>query len=497
MYVSVIGVWKSVQFQQWWGSVPASITIGLTVIDVVIRVAALGIVPHNRRPAAALGWLAVIFLFPLVGLVLFLLFGRSRLDERRRNIQRRIPEDTRQQRTGPGISGIPDWVADVVRMNERNGAPPLTAGNSAELHPDYEAAIEAMTASVDSAVSFVHFEFYIVAADDTTEPLFRALEGAHRRGVEVRVLLDHLGSKGFPGYKAATARLDEAGIAWYRMLPVAPPRFHYQRPDLRNHRKILVVDNRVGFTGSQNIIDASYNKTSNRRRGLQWRDLMVRLEGPVVKQLNTVFLADWASEADTPVSDDGFPSERTNAGSLTCQVLPSGPGGDNEANLRLFNTLIYGAREQVVICTPYFVPDDSLLMAVTSAVQRGVSVHLLMGATSDHFLTHHAQRSYYALLLAGGVQISLYPEPFVLHAKFVVVDGQISVIASSNMDIRSFALNQEVNLMVIDEDFAGRLSAIADQYLPESRPLDYDTWAKRPLHEKFLDNMCRLTADLQ
>lgn len=384
-----------------------------------------------------------------------------------------------------------------MRMNEQNGAPAPTTGNRAELHTNYERSIEAMTEAVRGAVSFVHFEFYIVVSDDTTDPLFRALEDAHRRGVKVRVLLDHVGSAGFPGYKAAIARLEDTGIGWHRMLPVAPPRFHYQRPDLRNHRKILVVDNRTGFTGSQNIIDASYNKKSNVRRGLQWRDLMVRLEGPVVRQLNAVFIADWASEADEPVPNEPPVNDKSAHGDLLCQVLPSGPGSDNESNLRLFNTMIYSAREQVTMCSPYFVPDESLLLAVTSAVQRGVKVRLLMGATSDHFLTHHAQRSYYEMLLAGGVGIHLYPEPYVLHSKFVVIDGHVSVVASSNMDIRSFALNQEVNLMVLDAEFAHRLNMIADDYADESHLLDYGTWTRRPLHKKFLDNMCRLTANLQ
>ncbi|WP_159617236.1 cardiolipin synthase [Arthrobacter zhaoguopingii] len=487
-------------FQQWWGSVPASVTIGLTIVDFAIRLAALGFVPHNRRPAAALGWLAVIFFIPLIGLALYLLFGNSRLDGRRKRLQRRIAHDTsgtrNQDISAPDADAVPDWVVQAVRMNEHNGAPGPTAGNSAELHPDYAGSLHAMTKVIREAVSFVHCEFYILASDDTTDSLFGALEEAHNRGVRVRVLLDPLGSAGFPGYEAAVGRLEQAGIAWRRMLPVAPPRFHYQRPDLRNHRKILIADNRIGFTGSQNIIDASYNKKSNRRRNLQWRDLMVRLEGPVVPQLNAVFLADWSSEAGT-IPNEWQGNTGSAKGRLLCQMLPSGPGLEGEANLRLFNHMLYSARERVTICSPYFVPDESLLMAVTSAAQRGVKVRLLVGATSDHFLTHHAQRSYYAMILAAGVDIHLYPEPFVLHSKFVIVDDRVSVVASSNMDIRSFTLNQEVNLLVIDGGFTGRLNAITDQYLTESHQLEPDTWVQRPLHEKFLDNMCRLTADLQ
>ncbi|WDF33071.1 cardiolipin synthase [Arthrobacter agilis] len=488
-------------FQQWWGSVPASITVGVTILDMAIRLAALGIVPHNRRPAAALGWLTVIFFMPVIGLVLFLLFGTSTLGKRRRTLEQHVPEQHLPAGTLQGestvVDALPEWARAMVRMNESNGGLPVTTGNSADLLPDYEASIDAMTEAVRQAVSFVHVEFYIAVSDDTTEPLFHALEEAHHRGVQVRVLLDHVGSAGFPGYKAATRRLDGAGIAWRLMLPVASPRFHYQRPDLRNHRKVLVIDNRVGFTGSQNIIDASYNKKANKRRGLQWRDLMVRIEGPAVPQLNAVFRADWTAETNEDIPDNAPPITGPPPGHLSCQILPSGPGNTNESNLRLFLAMIYNARDQVTICSPYFVPDESLLLAVTSAVQRGVEVRLLMGSTSDHFLTHHAQRSYYEMLLAAGVAIHLYPEPFVLHSKFVVIDGQVSVVASSNMDIRSFALNQEVNLLVLDADFARRLDAVTDEYLDETHELQTDRWNGRPLHAKFLDNACRLTANLQ
>lgn len=501
----------SMFIQQWWASAPAALIVGVTILDMVIRIAALGFVPHNRRPAAALAWLAVIFFIPLIGIVLFFLFGSTKLDKRRRTIQQHIARAhvPASAHAAPcQESMFPEWVAAMIRMNESNGAFPVTSRNHAELLPDYERSIDVMAEAVRRAVSFVHLEFYIVVRDETTAPLIEALKAAHRRGVKVKVLLDHVGSAGFPGYKALTRRLDEAGVAWHRMLPVAPPRFHYQRPDLRNHRKILVIDNQVAFTGSQNIIDASYNKKSNRRRGMQWRDLTVRLEGPAVRHLNTVFLADWVSEAGEDLPENQ-PLEtlletplETRApysapGDLFCQILPSGPGIENQANLRLFLTMIYNAREQVTICSPYFVPDEALFLAVTAAVQRGVRVRLLMGATSNHFLTHHAQRSYYQMLLAGGVTIHLYPEPYVLHSKFVTVDGEVSVVASSNVDMRSFALNQEVNLLVLDDDFTHQLDDLADDYLEHTHQLHEDEWAQRPLHQKFLDNMCRSTANLQ
>ncbi|WP_157359115.1 cardiolipin synthase [Arthrobacter sp. Soil782] len=506
-------------FLSWWGSPAGQTLTWLVVVDFVIRVVALGTVPHNRRPSSALAWLALIFFFPIAGLVIFLLFGRLRLRGSRAAFEHRLADELRRNDDHPArkeaepdvrLARIPPAVSAAVTLNRNNGATPLTAGNELTLHTAYDESLEAMTRCVKQAVSFVHVQFYIVAADSTTDCFFAALVEAHARGVQVRVLLDHLGSKGFPGYRAATSRLDAAGISWRKMLPVAPPRFQYQRPDLRNHRKIVVVDNRVGFTGSQNIIDASYNKKRNRRKNFEWIDLMVEVEGPTVPQLNTVFLADWSAEThETETREDievqaAAPSTGPVRNALGSQLLPSysqlipsGPGLGNSNNLRLFNHLIYGAEQRVVICSPYLVPDESLLIALTSAAQRGIDVDVHLGATSDHVLTHHAQRSYYEELLRAGVNIHLYRQPFVLHSKFVIIDSYTSVIASSNMDVRSFELNQEISLLVLDRRIVGELGELAARYAGESSTLDLSSWRERPAHQKFLDNACRLTANLQ
>lgn len=501
-------------FLSWWGSPAGQTLTWLVVVDFLIRIAALGTVPHNRRPSSALAWLALIFFFPIAGLVVFLLFGRLRLRGDRAAIEDRLADELRGE-DGPfpkeaggdsSIAQIPPSVSAAVTLNRNNGATPLTAGNELTLHTDYDKSFESMTQCVEQAESFVHVQFYILASDSTTDRFFAALEEAHARGVQVRVLLDHLGSKGFPGYRAATSRLDTAGISWQKMLPVAPPRFRYQRPDLRNHRKIVVMDNRVGFTGSQNMIDASYNKKRNRRKNFSWIDLMVQVEGPTVAHLNTVFLSDWSAETHQVV---GKPQEVTPPAGSTrnprdslqpnsyCQLVPSGPGLGNANNLRLFNHLIYGAHERVLICSPYLVPDESLLIALTSAAQRRVTVDLYLGATSDHVLTHHAQRSYYEMLLRAGVSIHLYRKPYVLHSKFVIIDDHTSVIASSNMDVRSFELNQEISLLVLDKRIVGELEELAARYAVESSTLDLSAWRGRPAHQKFLDNACRLTANLQ
>ncbi len=342
------------------------------------------------------------------------------------------------------------YVSSVAHLNRELGALPAVAGNSAQLFPDYDESIAAMAAAVDTAERFVHVQFYITAWDETTDGFFAALVRATERGVPVRMLFDHLGSRGIPAYKQTLARLRETKIDWHLMLPIAPLQGKIRRLDLRNHRKILVVDGSVAFAGSQNMIEATYDKPKNRKAGRAWVELTTRVEGPVVAALNAVFATDWFSETDEVLGDTlgGVPAAEAGTG-ITAQVVPSGPGFATENNLRMFTTLLYSAQRRISITSPYFVPDESLLYAVTTAAQRGVDVELFVSAVGDQFMVHHAQRSYYQALLEAGVRIYLYPAPYVLHSKHFTIDDDVAVIGSSNMDLRSFALNYEVSLMML------------------------------------------------
>ncbi|MEX5269743.1 cardiolipin synthase [Kocuria sabuli] len=486
-----------------WNSVPPWVTITFFTVDLVIRLLALGTIPHNRRPSAAWGWLLVVFFFPILGGLVFLVLGRADLPEARRRKQREAAERVDVHGPGTGtqeVRSMPDWVHETVRLNQHNGAFTVAGGHRIEIIDDYDASLAAMAERIRGAEHCVHFQFYIAVADPTTEPVIAALEDAHRRGVTVRVLIDHLGSAGYPGYRQLVRRLDDAGIDWRRMLPVRPWRGEYQRPDLRNHRKILVVDGTVAFTGSQNVIDRSYNKRKNRKKGLQWIGMTVRVQGPAVGHLDTLFATDWYCETDDMVLDtDRAPARGPEpaGGELACQVLPSGPGLAQESNQQLFNHLFASAKRRITVCSPYFVPDDSMYNTLRTAVGRGVEVHLYMGETSNHVLTHHAQRSFYEMLIRDGIRIFLHRAPYVLHAKFVLIDDQAAVVGSSNMDIRSFVLDHEVNLMVTGRDFTARLDAIVEGYRRDSHELDLEDWLARPWYQKYLDNTARLTSAVQ
>ncbi|HEY8281880.1 MAG TPA: phospholipase D-like domain-containing protein, partial [Leifsonia sp.] len=329
-------------------------------------------------------------------------------------------------------------------------------------------------------------------------PFFDALEAAVKRGVTVRVLLDHIASLRTRDYRRTIKRLTAMGAMWQLMLPVQPFKGKYQRPDLRNHRKLVIVDGAVGFMGSQNMIDRSYNKRSNIRRGLKWQELVVRLEGPIVAGLNAIFITDWYSETGELLRRETEPiTIEPSPESLDCQVVPSGPGFEGANNLRLFLALLYYAQERIVITSPYFVPDEAMLTAITTATQRGLKVDLFVSEIGDQALVYHAQRSYYEALLKAGVRIWMYKKPYILHAKHFSIDDDVAVIGSSNMDMRSFLLNMEVSLMVRGRAFVESMRKVEDGYRANSRELTLEEWKRQPLRSTVLDNLARLTSALQ
>ena len=482
-------------------TLPAWLILLLSGVDLVIRVLAVGIIPGNRRPTTAMAWLLGIFFVPALGLILFLLFGNFKLSRRRTEQQQQVNERVRAG--SAALSAVaseysgPEWVQSAAELNRRLGSIPLVDGNHVELIPGYPDSIRAMAEAVRKAKRFVNAEFYIMSTDHVTDDLLTALEEAADRGVQVRVLFDHIGTLRVKGYNKLLKRLKSSRIQWKRMLPLLPIHGQWRRPDLRNHRKIMVIDGEVAFTGSQNLIEPSYNNPKHRKAGREWIELMACLRGPIVPTLNVVFATDWLSETDESLEDQLQLPPAPSPGGVTAQVVPSGPGFTTENNLRLFNTLIYSAQHRISVCSPYFVPDDSLLYAITTAAQRGVDVELFVSEKGDQFLVHHAQQSYYEALLRAGVRIYLYKAPFVLHAKHFTIDDEVAVLGSSNMDMRSFSLNLEVSVMLLGADIVNSMRAVEDTYRGISHELRLEDWMRRPLAARYVDNVARLTATVQ
>jgi cardiolipin synthase len=479
------------------------VTGSVIVFDVLLRLGALLYVPRNRRPQTALAWLLAIFLIPFWGVLLFLIVGNARLSKAHRTKQaevNRLIHDTTAGFERDSGDDWPSWLKPVTELNRALGAMPLVGGNAVRLYPEDADALDAMVEAINGATRVVHVEFFILALDDTTAPFFDALVAAAERGVTVRVLVDHLGSSKYPGFKPGMARLEAAGIAWHLMLPFQPLKGRIQRPDLRNHRKLVVVDGTVGFTGSRNIIDPGYQRAKQKNDGLRWKDLMARFEGPVVAGIGALFVTDWYTETDEILTRDTTALESrssTTGNSVDCQVIPSGPGFEGENNLRLFNRLVYAAQAKVILTSPYFVPDDSMLYAITTAAQSGLDVQLFVSEVGDQFLVYHAQRSYYETLLRAGVRIWLYAGPTILHAKHLTIDEEVSVIGSSNMDMRSFTLDLELSVLVRGGTFVHDMRAVEEGYRQHSRELTLQEWSGRGRLTRALDDLARLTSALQ
>lgn len=476
----------------------------LVVLEVGLRILALGVIPGGRKPSTGMAWLLLIMVDPIIGFSIFLLFGHQNIGRKRFERQRdafRLIESQTSWMTDYQPTEHDELLSTVVALNHSLGALPLREENTVEFIEDYEGSFRAMATDVAHAERFVHVEFYIMAWDEMTHPLLQALADAADRGVTVRLLFDHLGSRGIPGYQDMLKKLGATKIDWHPMLPIQPLKGKFRRPDLRNHRKMLVVDDTVAFTGSQNLTEPGYNKPKNHKLGRKWVELMVRVQGPTVAALNAVFATDWRTEtgevpAVVPPVDAPAP-KGAEIGNVACQLVPSGPGIVKENNLRMFTSLIYSAKRRISLTSPYFVPDESLLYAVTTAAERGIDIELFVSELSDQFMVGHAQASYYQALLHSGVRIYLYPAPYILHSKHFTIDDEVAVIGSSNMDQRSFALNYEISLMMLGEPVVAAMRRVEDHYRSLSRELTAQEWGQRSPATKYVDNVMRLTAGLQ
>jgi cardiolipin synthase len=454
-----------------------------------IRLAMLVVVPFRRMPAAAKGWLLLIFFEPWLGLLLYLLIGRAKLPRWRREQLAKLPQA--MARVVGRLTNHPNVfhpevdppLSQAVALAEKLGGMPILGGNAVELLADYDGTIARLVADIDRAKNHVHLLFYLFADDHATAPVVEALGRAAARGVRCRVLADAIGSRA--GLRTLRPRLAGLGVAVHAMLPVRLVPWKKARVDLRNHRKIAVIDGRVGYTGSQNLVAADF------KGGIAYEDLMVRATGPVVLDLQYVFAADWFLETNEVLDGEAeFPCPEI-AGDVPAQALASGPDFPTQNNQRLIVALVHGARKRVVLTTPYFIPDEPLLQALQTAALRGVDVHLVVSEKGDQLIVSLAQRSYYEELLEAGVHIHLYGRKF-LHAKHLSVDDSLALIGTSNLDIRSFALNAEVMLMIYDSGLVARLSAEQERYFRSSRVLTLAAWRERPFGSKLAQNLARL-----
>ncbi len=462
------------------------------VISWSIRLGALVIVPFRRSAAEARTWLLIFFIAPIPAMLVYLVIGRPEHSKKRRALFDKLPKVIARI---IDRSGLDDEITEAeLPANSRPssalasalGRLPALLGNAVRLLPDYEKMVDAMVEDIDAAQLHVHLEFYIFANDRIGKKVMSALERADARGVKCRVLIDAMGS--ITSSRKVAKRLEKVGIEVHRILPLLR-RGRSSRIDLRNHRKIAVIDGRIGYTGSQNMVEAHVNSTMSNR------ELMARIEGPAVSELQAIFFSDWFLETEEEIEGEGLFAFEPDAGKIPAQVLPSGPDFQSGGVDLFFAKIIHDALEEAVIVTPYFIPSDALIAAMRTAALRGVNVKLIVSKKSDSMLVKFAQRSYYDILLEAGVKICLYKKDF-LHAKHMRIDNDLCVIGSSNMDQRSFELNAEVSLICYGKEAADMLKTVEQDYAPDCEDIKKDRWDNRPLPVKLAENMARMLSDL-
>jgi cardiolipin synthase len=450
----------------------------------LIRLGALAIVPLRRSPAATASWLLLIFFFPAVGLLLYLLIGRPEFPAtRERRWQEMLPFYAEIAERLDRAAG--DDSSEVRKFAKKLGRMPSTGGNSLELIEDYDDVIESLVADIESAQHRIDLLVYIFADDIVGHRVANALGSAVARGVRCRVMFDPVGSH---HWRRGTLRmLRAAGVKVREALPVRLL-WRRSRADMRNHRKLFIVDGAIGYAGSQNLVSKNF------RPGVTNRELVARVTGPAVASMAAVVFGDWTIEGSgPPCPSPVFIPDAT--GNACVQLLPSGADYPLEGFETLLVWQLHRARRCVVLVTPYFIPDEDVIGAMRSAAARGVSVDLVVSKVADQKIVHFAQCSYFEELLSAGVRIHQYRD-FLLHAKNASIDGELGVVGSSNVDLRSFQLNEEASLLLHDADAIARLENIQAGYIAASDELTLETWRLRSRVRRLPENISRMMSPL-
>jgi cardiolipin synthase len=457
---------------------------GYLIVEWIIRIGMTLVVPFRRSPGATRSWLLLIYFLPVPGALFYAAIGRPKFPQWRTERFANLSGfyDRLRTRLTPAVRA--DGFEESAALVQRVGGMPKVGGNAVELIDDYDDVFDRLIRDIDGARFHVRILVYLFANDATGMKVIEALGRAKARGVDCHVLIDPVGS--YKWLKGTRRDLQAAGIEIREALPFRLLRRRTRR-DMRNHRKLFLIDGIIGYAGSQNIVAKDF------RPGVTNHELVARVTGPIVAEMTGAFMADWYLETEVMLEEDiALPPT---IGNVTAQLLPSGADYKCEGFQTFLVWKIHRAERHVLITTPYLIPDEDLLSAMRTAVLRGVVVDLVVSAIADQKLVNLAQRSYYQELLDGGVRIHRFRN-FLLHAKNVSIDGSVAVIGSSNVDIRSFQLNEEVSLVLYGRDAVEPLEAIQRGYLNASDPVEAARWKRRPALHKVGENIARLVSPL-
>lgn len=443
----------------------------------------------------------LIFFLPVIGAAIYLvtgmqILGRRRIKRRERS-RRLVRDETALEHFKPYRIGdiTPTAIGHPSALMEHITSLPTLIGNDVQFTGDSAKAWDRLLSDIANAKHHVHLMYYIVLPDAAAERLCDALLAAAKRGLHVRFLLDAVGSSAFLG-SDLRRRLEEGGVQVQELLSVKSFRVFFERFDVRNHRKLVVIDGEIGHCGSMNLADPQGDTMEG-----QAENIVGFYRGPVVDQLQLVFAEDWEAETDELLKGHAYypylHEDRSGSpvGSTAAHVVPSSPGDRHGRVAHVLMATINEARERVIITTPYFVPDEPMLVAIQLAAMRGVQVDLVVPRKTDHPLVDAAGRSYFSPLLEVGVRIHHFTHGL-LHSKTVTIDNLIATLGSANFDIRSFEINYELNVMLFGEKSVNQLRQIQEQYIERSELIGATAWRHRPRLQRTIDHLAALGSPL-
>lgn len=490
-----------------WPQHPLGLLFSSLLFVTHLLVVARAITRPNRIPASRVAWTAVIMFLPLLGVVAYLLLGETSIGPQRvkrlREAEARMPLPDDGIRApacidakaaplfelAASINGFRPTSGNRIALLGDPGAPPDTPT------VDSDIAIASLVADIEQAREHVHIGFYIWLDDGNGGKVADAVAAAARRGVQCRVMVDALGSRAFtrgPRWR----QLRDAGVRLVATLDDIPRLGHLAvgRVDLRNHRKIAVIDNRIAYCGSQNCADPAFRIKPH---FAPWVDIFLRCEGPIVRQEQHLFLSAWIAETGEALEGlpTASPTPESAGEGATAMMFGTGPTARANAMSDVFVAALYAARSELLVTTPYFVPDEALLRALCAAPRRGVATSIVFPARNDSRLVGDACRSTYAALLAAGVAVHEYPLGL-LHTKSLTIDGEIALVGSANMDRRSLELNYENNLLVADPATVAAIRQRQRGYLAVARPVSAEAVRAWPFHARLVQNAIGMMAPL-
>ncbi|MDR2684718.1 MAG: cardiolipin synthase [Prevotellaceae bacterium] len=442
----------------------------------------------NRNPVKSISWIVVLVMLPVVGLIFYIFFGKN---YRKNKIfsQKGLKKVYAKPEYALGMkelitSDIKKHLQKTARLLYKNSGAHLYIDTKIEILTGGKNAFERIFEDIEAAKEHIHIEFYIIEDDKTGNELRRLLIRKAQERVRVRVIYDYLG--GFRLSDAYIKSLRNAGVYIQPFLPVNR-KFGYSKINYRNHRKLVVIDGKTGYTGGINVAD---RYVLGNRLG-KWRDTSVRLEGPAVHGLQNIFLTDWFFVDNKLITNEKYYPEPDTFPQNVVQLVSSGPDTKWEAILQGIITVFSNARKYIYIHTPYFLPPESLITAMEMAALSGVDIRLMVPAKSDTPIASMASSSYFLRIMEAGVRIYLYKQNF-LHSKAITVDDEIGIVGTANMDIRSFEQNFEVNAFIYDKKIAETLRNAFKADAKFCEEINFEIWKNRRFINKIKESLARL-----